>query len=1057
MHRVVFSVLTLAVSLLAFGGKAAMSSERTHPCLYVTAQDVARAKLNVQRFPWAKTFLDQAEERADKWVAMPDDQIRGIVPPPESLFAYGFSGCPVCGITWPLWGQGGICSLDKPGKVTCPGCKRVFPDADHPDDGKGWFDPKSGRHYYFVGCYNTFVAQLLTLTALDDLSTAYAVTGDGKYAHSAAVMFDAIAKIYPTCTVGSIDYPNHPGGRFERTEYQVARVLVFFAKYYDLIYNSPALDAPSLAGEQTIRKSIEERILKNGAKWCFDHGSSGHYGLTNGEADYVRGVMCVGQVLNMQDYTDWTISGPYSIFNMIENNIHHDGQYYETSNGYSSHAIGLYRDMAEMLINYRSGQYPNGINLYEHPKFSKALVQAELDTICAGHVPRYGDSGPDVAKLTETGTDLKLAYMNAEHMYLRYTKPEEKAKWVEILNKLSGGDVSKSRAAQSGLFGEWLLYHAEPIPAAKANGDVEPNESFLLDGKGEAILRSGTGVDGRAAFLRYGPSVTHGHRDDLNLNFFALGRELTYDFGYSLGSAHVQTGWAKQTGSHNLVMVNEKSQLDGGRTGGSAELFAAADQVKVAELSSNDCYKSEGVDSYRRTVALIDTGAKDSYLVDIFRVRGGQTHDLLWHGLGDSMEVQCASLGEVEKGSLASSDYEWGTKVGPDGDINGQADKGPYWVAPPGTGYGFPYDIRRGSATGGLSATWTVDDAAGEKMKIDLLPPPGCEVITAKGPGILPKLPHADFTILRRKGKDLDSTFASVVQPYTKTNPVAKTESLHADKTAGSPAAIKVSLVDGRTDYIFSALDSNASYTFGSDAQFKGRFAFCRFGTQGLEQALVSGTPHVSVGDTSIVCEQRAYWGEIVSVDYGKCAITVNRELPADGSLISSGVYLNRPEYGHSSYYKVRAVRHEKGHSVIDLDTGTLILGSGFVGKDAAVGTHDIDNLVPLEVGCSCLFLDTGYFRGKSLVASDGAKSLISDVVAAGGKRIIQVPDASVFKSGQHLRIYDLQAGDSFVIPTEVTIAKSAKGYRIKSNTFGVVKIGGKENQFGPGADTLTF
>ena len=1046
------------------GGTIAMADVQQHPHLYLTQADIERAKLNLQRYPWARAYFDVVKERADEWTAMSDDEIRVLVPPPESLFAYGFSGCPVCGVSWPLWGVGGICSFDKPGKVTCPGCKGVFPDAEHPDDGKGWHDPKSGRQYYLVGCYNSFVAQTMTLTALDDLSTAYSLTGDEKYAHSAAVVFDALARIYPTCTVGSIDYPNHPGGRFERTQYQVARVLVFFAKYYDLIYNSPSMDAPSQAGESTIRKSIEERILKNAAQFCFEQGNSGHYGLTNGEADYVRGVMCVGLVLGIPSYIDWSISGPYSVFNMLENNLHHDGQYYETSDMYSSHALGLYRDLAEMLINYRSEKYPNGVNLYEHPKFSKALVQAGLDVLCAGHVPRYGDSGPDVTKLTVDGADLKLARMNAEHMYLRVTSPEEKARWAGTLNALCGGDVETVRDAPSSYFKGWLLYHAEPLrgnsksETRNSKQTVEPNESSLLDGKGLAILRSGTGAEGRAAFVRYGPSVCHGHRDDLNLNFFALGRELTYDFGYSLGSAHVQTGWAHQTGCHNLVMVNEKNQLGSGPTGGSAELFASADGVKMTELSSDRAYQSEDVDTYRRTVVLVDTGPKDSYLVDIFRVHGGNTHDLLWHALGDRTSVEGAKLGEVEKGSLAGSEYEWGTKIGPDGDINGQADKGPYWTAPPGNGYGFLYDVRRGAVSGDVSATWAVDPKAEENLRIDILPPPDCELITAKGPGILQRLPHADFAILRRKGADLGSAFTSVLQPYAKTNPVRHIEGMRADNSAGSPVGIKVTIGNDRTDYIFSALKSGDLHSFGSEddtAEFRGRFAFCRFGSNGIEDAVVIGASRVSVRDFSVDCGRSSYWGEIVSVDYDKCCVVVNRRLPMGDSLVGTGIYISRPEYGHSSYYKIRSVRSVKGRTILDLDTGTLVLGSGCVGKQADPGSREIDNLVPLEMCRSCQALDTGYFNGKLLLAEDGTRSTIENVRAADGKRIIQVPDASRFKSGQRLTIFDIQMGDRFEIPATVSISGQDGGFIVKSTTSGHLSIGELVLSFEPGVSRL--
>lgn len=137
--------IPLVLFLIIFGGAIAMAEPQQHPRLYLTQTDITRAKLNLERYPWARAYFDVIKDRADQWTTKSDEEIRSLVPLPESLFAYGFSGCPACGVSWPLWGVGGICSFDQPGKVTCPGCKRVFPDAEHPDDGKGWHDPKSGR------------------------------------------------------------------------------------------------------------------------------------------------------------------------------------------------------------------------------------------------------------------------------------------------------------------------------------------------------------------------------------------------------------------------------------------------------------------------------------------------------------------------------------------------------------------------------------------------------------------------------------------------------------------------------------------------------------------------------------------------------------------------------------------------------------------------------------------------------------------------------------------------------------------------------------------------
>ena len=55
--------------------------------------------------------------------------------------------------------------------------------------------------------------------------------------------------------------------------------------------------------------------------------------------------------------------------------------------------------------------------------------------------------------------------------------------------------------------------------------------SHFLGHKGIAILRAGQGDDAQGLFLRYGPSLNHGHCDELNINYIARGYDVTYDHG----------------------------------------------------------------------------------------------------------------------------------------------------------------------------------------------------------------------------------------------------------------------------------------------------------------------------------------------------------------------------------------------------------------------------------------------------------------------------------------------------------------------------------------------
>jgi len=118
--------------------------------------------------------------------------------------------------------------------------------------------------------------------------------------------------------------------------------------------------------------------------------------------------------------------------------------------------------------------------------------------------------------------------------------------------------------------------------------------------------------------------------------------------------------------------------------------------VRAFEASSEASYASEKVDTYRRTVALVDVPGASSYLLDIFRVSGGAQHDLMWHFQGQLGPIDGAEMGPVqESGSLAGPDIDWGRKVGAAGDLTGCGDQRPYCNPPPGDDFTI-YDIQPG-------------------------------------------------------------------------------------------------------------------------------------------------------------------------------------------------------------------------------------------------------------------------------------------------------------------------------------------------------------------------
>ncbi len=736
-----------------------------HPCVYITPDNVQRAKRNIEEHAWAKSYADSVIAAADGVVGKDPGWIREQCPKKGAAFAYGFTGCPICGSKWGTWG-GANCSFDRPGTVKCSK-GHLLPDAEHPDEGTGYVAP-DGRIHYFVGSYNAWVVETYQKWC-DWLSFAYTITGDEKYAETCAVLLDALAEIYPSCDAGSWDYPSKPpSGRLCRPWYQVARVLVTLVDYYDKIYNSAALDEPSFVEGLTQRENIETNMLKNGAWYCYDESLKG--GMNNGEADYVRGALSVGCLLGIETYVDWAVSGPYGIHAMLYNNADRNGRYIETSLSYAIHARALYITFAEPLFNYRSEKYPQGENLYDDASFRAFYVVPKLSMDCIGHWPRYGDSGPDSAHAYPSDRPFDSTdYGFAEKIFTRSTDPEVKQSFGALVNFFAQGELEKLRGGASDR--EWLLFNAQQPP--ETDGTLPEtlqrmiSGTYLMGQKGIAILRTPNSKLAQACLLRYGPVLNHGHFDDLNINYFGLGYELTYDLGYGNGSTHTQVGWSKQTAAHQCVLVDETRQLAGQEddTGGSLHLCAAMPDMQVVDADSNNCYRSRGVEVYRRFLALVGEGP-DSYLVDIFNVQGGHQHDYTAHALSAEVSFEGVELGEREAGSVAGPEYNWGERQLNDGFVSGVPQQ-PYWTPPPGNGLGFLMHPRRGTVSGPWSATWKLPEGD-NYMRLTMLPQEDTEIINAWAPGTYPSNPKAEHVIARRKseGEPLKSTFVAIREPY---------------------------------------------------------------------------------------------------------------------------------------------------------------------------------------------------------------------------------------------------------------------------------------------------
>lgn len=457
--------------------------------LYITTEDIVRARARIATEPWARQLAREVVARADQWVRRSDEWLLSVIPPRGSVFAYGIAGCPVCGTPWPSFGGGGVASLDAAGVLRCPQGHIInFADPKSPyhDEGKGVVI--NGVRYYLRGVWNANVTNELAgwgndRGAVHDLAYAFALTGKPEYARKAILILDALATLSAT-TIGPRDFQRSETsdeGRLHWLTSIVHRSKMHLLRDYDLLYNTPWMHQvsptnPDNYGKQksggfTVRENIEQNLLEDYLFGEFNLRGGNLTSLHNHEADAVRALLGVGIVLGVPDYIRWGMDALGVFFG---NTIDRDGMYYETSLSYANFTKGVFLDMAEVAYHYdparyRAGapagdaagggpvypahfrvtdpsaypdraQFPYGGNFFAHPKLQKLLVGWRQRVDAAGHLPAFGNAAPDWGQVYFS-PDLPADERTAAEKFLAYAPSEaDRGRFAALLLTAAGWD-----------------------------------------------------------------------------------------------------------------------------------------------------------------------------------------------------------------------------------------------------------------------------------------------------------------------------------------------------------------------------------------------------------------------------------------------------------------------------------------------------------------------------------------------------------------------------------------------------------------------------------------
>ncbi|MEF3301966.1 heparinase II/III domain-containing protein [Paenibacillus sp. GYB003] len=859
---------------------------------YYRADKVAAARHNAQTYAWAVRLREEAEAKAGRYLTAGLDALWEAVPAQTLPRSYGVNqqlGSPVTGKeidrfgNYPYKGD----ALREPWKIVDPSSGYTFPTNEfgayyksgldargvfrpeladrsllvntlYPergaswgvDDGFGWVN-ENGEVYTFVAYYlHWFVwygAGGLVEDALRSFRDAYLYTGDMKYALPGIVLLDRVADLYPDMDISAYDrnrFLNSDGrkntGKVVGSIWETSLVKVFVSAF-DAFF--PAMDDPAvveyLSGRARkhglsnpkssgahIRCNVEEGIVRQiypavrAAQICGNDGM--HQSALAMAAVVYDSLPETKQWLDFVFQTGGLAANPYrvtggNVLNSLVSQVDRDGHGNEASPGYNSLWLANHRLTADILDGY--DLYPDA-DLYANPKFRKMFAAYYPLLLSESYTVNVGDT----AAAGNPYVQVKL-----EDMVKAFDKFGDPI-YAQVAFFLNG---NRTDGLHLDIFSHEPQRIADRIGGIVAERGPLRLESVNLSGYGFAALRDGRSSDRtlRDFWMYYGRNTGHGHRDTLNVGLHAFGLDLSPDLGYpeyaDVFDMH-RAQWVVNTISHNTVVVDRRKQE--AQWVAEPRHFDGGGFVQLIDVEAPKAYPQTSL--YRRTTAMIRADGTNSYAVDLFRVKGGTEHHFSFHGAEGEVETEGLELVPQETGTYAGADVAYAQRTD-DKDGPGYA----------GSGFHYLRNVARAvNPENSFSADWNVKDTwnvygrgAGAETDVHVrLTMLGRMNEVALADGVPPQNKPGNpktlrYLIAHRRGTDLDSLFASVIEPYKGSRFIASIESVDirsgdALVTGNEATAIKVTLVDGRTDYIVHALDPDIVYTVGDKLQFRGFF-----------------------------------------------------------------------------------------------------------------------------------------------------------------------------------------------------------------------------------------
>ncbi len=873
-------------------------------------------------------------------------------------------------------------------------------------------DPNSGTEFREIKLY---IAHYLykfwgeVQGVATTLSKAYVYTGDKRYGLAGAALVDRWADTYHQHNL--TDYDDYGAQGMGYANGRIGECAVFedwalsADAVYPMIFESETInflkekaEHYKLANDKSSSSKIWENWKNNILLETYNGAKKGkidgNFGFA--QAATTAAAIVLAEEPMRTEIIDWTmrsgrinegdIQGGNVLKNLV-NTVDRDGQANEVAANYNSYQMKALERVADYLLTYAKDGKRN-YNLFDFPKYSKMFEPWNALQIMDNQQPNLGDSG---------GIGTLGFYGAGEPMVTNFMS----------LYALGNPDTESILRETAQFIYRWKDYKLEDIRTSIFDEDPEAVQDILknyisgeqpltrsdiLPGYGFAVLRDGTKYNSastqtkvntqRDFWMYFGPTIAaHSHADALRIGIDAFGFSVAPDFGYpaNAGKFPQRLQWDSETISGNTVSVNDDSQV-GFSEGATPYHYDDSGIVKLIDAEALGAYKTtvDDMEHYRRTVVMVKVDEDNSYGIDFFRVKGGESHLFSFYGAAEHVNA-VDGLGEVTKQVDENGEYIGSyVGMGPDGKgapyTDAATGETKYFVGPgqdPNSPDVWYYDtvfprghswlgkVRRyKEAQADFSVEFdiedyrkTVDNNKGIKLRLtqmnDFTPN---EVAFAAGPkpdkpenAVMPKT--FDFLLVRhekKEGEPLDSLFTTVYEPYQYTRylkaiePISAVEPVPGEGTEKEDdvvRAVKVTHEKDRVDYIIYATNNEVTYklTDGErEIYFKGFVGMYSVNSLGevLYRYVNDGTV---IGENASVTEKNAYTGTVKDFDtsfgFGDFDnwIDLNIDCEEPQELAGKVIYIENDGVQSGAYEIVDAWKNEDGSTRIDLGSASIV------------------------------------------------------------------------------------------------------------------------------------